>query len=215
MLGIKYSQALRKLYGYTDETDFPDIWESWMNCIVPENREYVENSYQEAVRDVTGNTTYDVTYRSRRKDGTVRWQRAAGYVMRQENGIPITCYGLVMDVDEQKKASDKIEKALTQAQIANAAKISFLARMSHDIRTPLNGIVGLIEINEKHADELEFTSRNRKKAKIAADHLLALLNDVLQLSKLEDPDVSLSYEAFNVQELAEDILTIIKMRAVE
>ena len=215
MVGIKYSEALRKLYGYADETDFPDVWESWMNCIVPEDRAYVENSYQAAVKDHSGNTTYDVTYRSRRKDGAVRWQRAAGYVMRRDNGSPITCYGLVMDVDEQKKAADKIEQALTEAQIANAAKTSFLARMSHDIRTPMNGILGLIEINEKHADDQMFTSRNRQKAKVAATYLLSLINDVLQLSKLEDPSVTLSYEAFNVEKLAEDILTIIKLRAVE
>ena len=215
LLGVKYSESLRKLYGYSDENDFPDVWESWMNCIVPEDREYVENSYREAVRDHTGNTTYDVTYRSRKKDGTIRWQRAAGYVMRRANGSPITCYGLVMDVDVQKKAADKIEQALTQAQIASAAKTSFLARMSHDIRTPMNGILGLLEINEKHADEVEVTARNRKKMKVAADYLLSLINDVLQLSKLEDPDVTLSHEAFDAKELAEDILTIIKMRAVE
>ena len=87
--------------------------------------------------------------------------------------------------------------------------------MSHDIRTPMNGILGLLEINENHADDQEFTSRNRKKMKVAANHLLSLLNDVLQLSKLEDPEVTLDHEAFNVKELAEDILTIIKMRAVE
>lgn len=215
MLGIKYSTALRKLYGYNDETDFPDTWSSWINCILPEDREYVENSYLAAVKDHTGNTTYDVTYRSIRKDGIIRWQRAAGYVMRRENGSPITCYGLVMDVDEQKKAADKIEQALTQAQIANAAKTSFLARMSHDIRTPMNGILGLIEINETHADDTEFTARNRQKAKVAANYLLSLINDVLQMSKLDDPNVTLSNEAFDLKELAQDILTIIKMRAVE
>lgn len=215
MLGIKYSEAMRKLYGYNDAAEFPDVWESWMNCIVPEDRTYVEDSYQTVVKDLTGNTTYDVTYRARRRDGTIRWQRAAGYVMRRANGSPITCYGLVMDVDEQKKAADKIEEALTQAQIASAAKTSFLARMSHDIRTPMNGILGLIEINEKHADEQEFTSQNRKKAKVAANYLLSLINDVLQLSKLEDPEVNLAYEAFDIKELAKDIHTIIKMRAVE
>ena len=215
MLGIKYSTALRKLYGYNDENDFPDTWDSWMNCILPEDRSYVENSYLAAVKDHTGNTTYDVTYRSRRKDGVIRWQRAAGYVMRRANGSPITCYGLVMDVDEQKKASDKIEQALTQAQIANAAKTSFLARMSHDIRTPMNGILGLIELNENHSGELDFTSRNRKKAKVAANYLLSLINDVLQMSKLDDPNVTLSREAFDLKGLAKDILTIIKLRAVE
>lgn len=120
-----------------------------------------------------------------------------------------------MDIDEQKRAADMIDAALTQARLANAAKTSFLARMSHDIRTPMNGILGLIGINQAHADDLEFTARNRGRAKVAANYLLSLINDVLQLSKLEDPDVTLSCEAFNVRELAEDIAAIIKMHAVE
>ena len=215
MLGIKYSEAMRKLYGFTNENEFPDLWNSWMDCIVPEDRSYVENSYLAAVRDYTGHTLYDVTYRARQKDGTIRWQRAAAFVLRRADGSPITGYGLVMDIDEQKKAADKIDEALTQARLANAAKTSFLARMSHDIRTPMNGILGIIEINQAHAEDMEFTSRNRAKAKVAASYLLSLINDVLQLSKLDDPDVTLSYEAFNVRELAEDILTIIKMRATD
>ena len=215
MLGIKYSEAMRKLYGFTDESEFPDLWSSWMDCIVPEDRSYVENSYLAAVRDYTGSTLYDVTYRARQKDGTIRWQRAAASVLRRVDGSPITGYGLVMDIDEQKKAADKIDEALTQARLANAAKTSFLARMSHDIRTPMNGILGIIEINQAHAEDMEFTSRNRAKAKVAANYLLSLINDVLQLSKLDDPEVTLSYEAFNVRELAEDILTIIKMRATD
>lgn len=117
-----------------------------------------------------------------------------------------------MDIDEQKRAADMIDAALTQARLANAAKTSFLARMSHDRRTPMNGILGLIEINQAHADDLEFTARNRGRAKVAANYLLSLINDVLQLSKLEDPDVTLSCEAFNVRELAEDIATIITAR---
>ncbi len=215
MLGIEYSDAMRKLYGYSGENEFPDVWDSWMNCVVPEDRDYVENSYFAAVKDYTGQTLYDVTYRARQKDGTVRWQRAAASVLRRFDGSPVTGFGLVMDIDEQKKAADKVDEALTQARLANAAKTSFLARMSHDIRTPMNGILGLIEINQAHAEDIDFTVRNRAKAKVAANYLLSLINDVLQLSKLEDPEVTLSYEAFNVRELAEDILTIIKMRAVE
>lgn len=90
-----------------------------------------------------------------------------------------------MDINEQKEASDMLEEALEQARIANTAKTSFLARISHDIRTPMNGIIGLIDINDKHADDIAFMAKNRKKAKVAANHLLSLINDVLQLSKLE------------------------------
>ena len=60
-----------------------------------------------------------------------------------------------------------MEKALEQTRRANAAKTSFLARMSHDIRTPMNGIMGLININDKHAEDMEFTAKSRKKARVA------------------------------------------------
>lgn len=215
LLSIKFSDALRKLYGYTDKEDAPDTWDMWLQGAHPDDRAYVEKCFSDALADRTGNTEYDVTYRALRKNGEVRWHRAAGYVMRREDGTPASCYGLVMDVDKQKKAEDQAKEALKQAKLANEAKTAFLARMSHDIRTPMNGIQGLIAINEKHADDIAFTSKNRKKAKVAADHLLSLINDVLQLSKLEDPNIELANEPFDIQKLLDDVFTIIEMKANE
>lgn len=54
MLGIKYSEAMRKLYGYSNEGEFPDVWSSWMDCALPENRSYVENSHLAAVKIIRG-----------------------------------------------------------------------------------------------------------------------------------------------------------------
>ena len=215
MLSIKFSDALRKLYGYTNKEDAPDTWEMWLKGAHPDDREYVESRYLAALRDRTGNTGYSVTYRAVKKDGTIRWYKAAGHMIRREDGTAEYCYGFIMDIDEQKKASDMAKKALEQAKRANEAKTSFLARMSHDIRTPMNGIMGLIEINEKHADDIAFTTQNRRKAKIAADHLLSLINDVLQLSKLEDSDIELAESPFNMLTLLDDIFTITEMRAKE
>lgn len=65
MLGIKYSEAMRKLYGYSSEGEFPDVWSSWMDCALPEDCSYAENSHLAAVKDYTGRTLYDVTYRVR------------------------------------------------------------------------------------------------------------------------------------------------------
>ena len=124
-------------------------------------------------------------------------------------------HSLTEERDTLTREKITLNEALLQARLASVAKTSFLARMSHDIRTPMNGILGLIEINEKHADDMEFTSKNRKKAKVAADYLLSLINDVLQLSKLEEPNVTLAREAFDMRALTREIYTIIKMRAVE
>ena len=184
-MNIKYSDALRKLYGYTDEEDAPNTWDMWLKGAHPDDVKFVEDSYMAALRDRTGNTNYDVTDRAVKKDGTLHWYRAVGYTIRREDESAEFCYGYIMDINEQKEASDMLEEALEQARIANTAKTSFLARISHDIRTPMNGIIGLIDINDKHADDIAFMAKNRKKAKVAANHLLSLINDVLQLSKLE------------------------------
>lgn len=215
LLSIKFSDALRALYGYSDEEDAPNTWEMWLQGAHPDDRDYVEKKFLSALQDRTGNTGYSVTYQAVKKDGTIRWFRAAGYIIRREDGSAEFCYGLISDIDEQKRTSDMLEEAVRQAKRANEAKTSFLARMSHDIRTPMNGIMGLIDINEKHADDMAFTSENRRKAKVAANHLLSLINDVLQLSKLEDSRTELARTPFQMPVLLDDIFTITEMRAKE
>lgn len=215
LISMRYTDALQQLSGYFGKDTAPDSWKAWRERVYPEDRDYVESSYYEALKDQTGHTNYDVTYRVMKKDGTLCWHRAAAYIIRRPDGTAEFSYGLVMDVNEQKKASDQLKGALRQAERANKAKTSFLARMSHDIRTPMNGIMGLLEINERHAEDTEFVSKNRKKAKIAANHLLSLINNVLQLSKLEDPEIELSHEPFNILELIEEIIVIVEQRASE
>ncbi len=213
LLSIKFSDALRKLYGYTDENDAPNTWDMWLKGIHPEDRERVLEQYLATLSDRTGNTEYSVIFRAVKKDGTIQWYRGAGYVIRREDGSAEYFYGVISNIDEQKKASDRLEEALEETRRANEAKTSFLARMSHDIRTPMNGIMCLIDINEKHADDIAFTTKNRGKAKVAANHLLSLINDVLQLSKLEDSSIELSEVPFNMLTLLDDIFTINEIRA--
>lgn len=109
----------------------------------------------------------------------------------------------------------KIEKTAQEAKAANLAKTSFLSRMSHDIRTPLNGIIGLLKIDENHPDDTTMIKNNRKKMMIAANHLLALINDVLQMSKLESGEITLSHEVIDLNKLSTEILTIMEQRAAE
>lgn len=109
----------------------------------------------------------------------------------------------------------QLQDAAVQAEKANAAKSSFLSRMSHDIRTPLNGIIGLLKIDEDHFDDPELVKENHKKMTVAADHLLSLINDVLQMSKLEDGTTVITHEFINLAELTQDIVSIIVDRANE
>ena len=107
----------------------------------------------------------------------------------------------------------RARKAQQEAQAASSAKTAFLSRMSHDIRTPLNGIIGILGVNEAHAEDAEYVSQNRKKARVAADHLLSLINDVLDMSKIEDSKVVLEHKPFNVIDVIDEVLVVGRLRA--
>lgn len=107
----------------------------------------------------------------------------------------------------------RAQKEQQKADAANAAKTAFLTRMSHDIRTPLNGILGLIEIEELKDGDMQVARESRAKARIAANHLLSLINDILEMGKIEDRKLTLEHAPFNLKELCDDALVLCKLRA--
>lgn len=102
----------------------------------------------------------------------------------------------------------ELEISVENEKAANNAKNDFLSRMSHDIRTPLNGILGIIEINDRHPEDVDLLTENRKKAKTAANHLVSLLNDILDMSKLASGKYELSCEPFHISEIMKEVFTI-------
>lgn len=107
----------------------------------------------------------------------------------------------------------RAREARQKADAANAAKTAFLTRMSHDIRTPLNGILGLIEIEELKEGDMQVARESRAKARVAANHLLSLINDILEMGRIEERKVTLDHESFNLKELCDDALVLCKLRA--
>ena len=103
--------------------------------------------------------------------------------------------------------------ALESEKKANQSKSAFLSRMSHDMRTPLNGITGLLKINENHFDDIDLVKENHKKMQIAADYLLSLINEVLQMSKIEEGSIPLTQEVIDFTELTNEIIVIMEQRA--
>ena len=122
----------------------------------------------------------------------------------------------------QKKEQEKDEKykaelliAAKKAEAANEAKTKFLQRMSHDIRTPINGICGMIDMAEHYADDMEKQTEYRAKIKEASNLLLELVNDVLDMSKLESGEVVLEESPFNLNKIFEEVLVVIEQIAAE
>ena len=136
------------------------------------------------------------------------------FVERHKTALVMGFIGvLLLAVIVLARALHTVRKSKERAEAANAAKSAFLSRMSHDIRTPLNGIVGLLEVNDLHPDDVELLRSNRAKAKVAADHLLTLINDILEMGKIEDRAIELENRPFNLVELIEDIGDIVQIRA--
>ena len=133
----------------------------------------------------------------------VRFRTAQSYQEQQ--------YRVQKEYAEKLRAANaELSAAVDQADRANAAKTSFLSRMSHDIRTPLNGIIGLLQIDDAHPSDVALLTANREKMKVAANHLLSLINDVLQMSKLESGEITLAHEPLDLNRLLRDILTIVE-----
>lgn len=111
--------------------------------------------------------------------------------------------------------NEELKTAIREAEKANQAKTEFLSHMSHDIRTPINGIMGMLNIAEKNPEDLERQADCRGKIKTSASHLLSLINDVLDISKLESGNVEIASECFDLRELLQNCSVIVGGQATE
>ena len=119
------------------------------------------------------------------------------------------------ELEKEEKYNAELLIAAKKAEVANRAKTEFLQRMSHDIRTPINGICGMVDMAEHYADDVEKQSEYREKVKSASHLLLEMLNDVLDMSKLESGEVMLEEIPLNLSSIFEEVLVVIEQMAAE
>ncbi len=116
---------------------------------------------------------------------------------------------------ELQKMNEDLENALKQAESANRAKSVFLSSMSHDIRTPMNAIMGMASIGLSHIDEKARVQDCLEKIQTASLHLMSLVNDVLDMSRIDSGRLTLNEEDFSVADLVHDIAVIIRPPSVQ
>lgn len=204
------SSSLQRVLGVEEGTTSDEL----IQRIFPDDMNLVRES---VLKLGQGEKTSSV-FRWEHKSLGLRYYRCGASCIAK--GERYTCFcGYGQDITEDMKQiaenEEKLKAAMLEAKKANAAKTAFLSRMSHDICTPLNGIIGLLDIDEHEADNVELLKEHRAKARVAANHLMSLINDVLELNKLDDQNVTLAHEAFSLSEMASEILTIGEMRAAE
>ncbi len=119
------------------------------------------------------------------------------------------------ELEKEKKYKAELLIAAKKAEAANEAKTEFLQRMSHDIRTPINGICGMLDMADHYADDMKKQTEYRAKIKGASHLLLELVNEILDMSKLESDEVVLEESPFNLSSISREVLVVIGQIATE
>lgn len=212
--GFWFSDECRRVLGYETEEGLPGNGGSSDRFIAPDDLARINSEFRIAA---TEGGPYDVNYCVRRKDGKRMWVRAAARFRRDEQGIARSCMGVFVDIDDavknQARQQQALEQALERADRANKVKTDFLHRMSHDMRTPLNSILGLLQICERNSNNEVLLCESHEKIRTAARHLLSLIDDTLQASKLGEGKLELVCEPVDLARLQADVADIMQLPA--
>ncbi|HZU34618.1 MAG TPA: PAS domain S-box protein, partial [Gemmataceae bacterium] len=195
----------RRWYDYTGQTAEEALGWGWKKVHHPDEMDRVVESLQHSF--ATGEPWED-TFPLRRHDGEYRWFLSRAVPIRDGRGKVVRWFGTNTDVEDQRRAEQDILQAKEAAETANQAKSQFLANMSHELRTPLNAIIMYSELLMEEAEDLGLKqfAPDLDKIRAAGKHLLALVNGVLDLSKIEAGKVELFLETFDVCGMVKDVV---------
>jgi len=211
---VIFSDDVRKMLGYSNEEDYPNKIRTWGEGLHPEDRDRAVEALTNHLFDKTGNTPYYLEFRLRRKDGEYIYIRASGETIRDNEGNAVRTAGALKDITEEKNILLNTEKLRAEAEAASMAKSNFLSNMSHEIRTPMNAIIGMTVIG-KSADDVSRKDYCLEKIENASQHLLGVINDILDMSKIEANKFELSSEEFDFEKMLQRVVNIIAFRADE
>lgn len=178
-----------------------------------------EMSIEEISKRISGKETiYSLEYR-RNYDGSYAWMRVHIILAESRNRKPVKIVLAAHSVEKEKEKEEQNQKALLAAyetvKNANEAKSNFLAQMSHDIRTPMNAIIGMSSIAATQINNPDKVKDCLEKINLSSKHLLALINEILDMSKIEKGKIELMEESFYLKELIQSINSIVRSEALE
>ncbi|MBI1324070.1 PAS domain S-box protein [bacterium] len=205
------SPRFKELLGYSDG-EMPDSRDAFFDLIHPDDLKLVMLATERHLRD---RVPYDVELRLRTKSGEYRWFRSRGQADWDENGEPVTMAGSITDVTFRKQTQEALIVAKEQAEAANRSKSEFLANMSHEVRTPVAAVIGYAEmLMDAELPEAEAQQAIRA-IRRNGDHLLTILNDILDLSKVESGKLELERIPYSPWDLIREVESLLRVRAEE
>jgi len=209
---LYWSENIAPLFGYKPG-EIETSYDNFLKSIHPDDRDKVETCIEQSI---TTKNQYNVEHRVLWPDGSTHWLKESGSVLLNENNEPQHMLGVVQSLDAQKLFEHELKSAKLDAENANKAKSEFLSRMSHELRTPLNAIMGFSQLLSIEEDSLtnEQVDHLGEITK-ASDHLLVLINEILDLAKIESGRIDLSIENVNIAEVLTDAIHLISPLAIK
>lgn len=208
-------RTMRALLGVQENIEPEECYRQWFENIEPDYVDIIQEAVQEMLRSGCAEVDYPWNHPELGKI----YVRCGGVPDRNFNKPGVCLRGYHQDITEtmvmRQEHAKTLMETLMEVKRANSAKAEFLSHMSHDIRTPINGILGMLTILEKNLDDPEKQKDCMKKIRMAAEHLLSLINDVLEISKLESGKSTLVREPFNLRDILENCTNILSPKAEE
>jgi PAS domain S-box-containing protein len=203
------SPAYESMWGRSCESFYRDP-RSWAEAIHPDDRERAVAAFADDVRA----ESVETEYRIRTPRGEEKWIRDRAFPVYNESGRRIRMVGVAEEITHHKRYEAELVRAREGADAANQAKSRFLANMSHEIRTPMNGVIGMLQLLQG----TDLTEEQRRFADVAQSSgrtLLALVDDILDLSKIEARKITIENRRFNLRELVEGVVQLLSVQASE
>jgi PAS domain S-box-containing protein len=204
---VAWTGPLRRLIGLTDDADDT----GWLDLVHPDDRREVAELLQPPT---AGSDTRAVSFRVLRPDATTATVHATVRLHRAPDATVVRVTGIVTDVSEREASRRALQSARDEAEEASRAKNEFLSRMSHELRTPLNSILGfgqLLELEAASPREQQSAGQIVR----AGRHLLDLINEVLDVSRIEAGRLALSIEPVPVHDIVTDVLELMSPIALQ
>jgi two-component system sensor histidine kinase/response regulator len=202
------SEGMESMVGVSPDDAVRDVNTVWA-VIHPEDLAELVEKANHSAETLTG---YVQDLRIQQPDGRMWWIQAEAAPQRQPDGSTVW-NGNIMDISERKRLEGALAEAKQVADSANRAKSVFLANMSHEIRTPMNAILGFSQLLARDSGLNPVQRHHMETITRSGEHLLALINDILEISKIEAGRVGLNFSSFEVGGLLDDLDRMFRMRA--